>query len=294
MREEDVETARIGTQLEIDAAARTNPGKVRKNNEDHHLVAKLARSLEVVATNLPDGDLPATFGSAGWIFVVADGMGGAEAGEVASRIAIEAGLVSHLSRSSWYLRADEAETGRVLERMRELLDQVHAAVSRAAASDAGLAGMGTTLTAAYATGANLFLAHVGDSRAYLMRKGELHQISRDQTLVQELVDQGSIQPEAAANHPLRHVLTHAVGSEKVERLPAQLEHFQLQDGDRLLLCTDGLTDPLDAQRIAAILGGAADPRAACEGLIAGALDGGAPDNVTVIAAFCRLTRSPLP
>ncbi len=274
--------------LGIEAAAASHPGRVRENNEDHYLVARLGRSLEVVATNVPDGELPTRFDEAGWILVVADGMGGAEAGEVASRMAIEAGLFHHMARPTWYLRQDTEEAGRVLERMRDLLDRVHRDLARVASSDRALAGMGTTLTAAYATGANLFLAHVGDSRAYLLRGGELEQITRDQTLVQQLVDQGSIQPEAAARHPLRHVLAHAVGSDGVDRLPSDLRHLKLADGDRLLLCSDGLSDPLDDQEIAAQLATAKSPRAACEALIAAALEGGGPDNITCLVADVSL------
>jgi protein phosphatase len=286
--------ALIGPLLEAEVGAKSHPGRMRENNEDHYLIGRLARSLEIRASNLPAGHLPGAFEEAGWFFVVADGMGGAEAGEVASRIAIEAGLLHHLARPSWYLRSDEEAAGRVLDRMRDLLDRVHADVVKAAAANSSLAGMGTTLTAAYATGAHLFLAHVGDSRAYLLRDGDLHQLSRDQTLVQELVDQGSIQPEAAARHPLRHVLTHAVGSEKLDRLPSELRHFELEEGDRLLLCTDGLTDPVDAKTIAAVLAESADPGAACERLVATALERGAPDNVTVVAAFLRLASPPKP
>lgn len=274
--------------LGIEAAAASHPGRVRENNEDHYLVARLGRSLEVVATNVPDGELPTRFDEAGWILVVADGMGGAEAGEVASRMAIEAGLFHHMARPTWYLRQDTEEAGRVLERMRDLLDRVHRDLARVASSDRALAGMGTTLTAAYATGANLFLAHVGDSRAYLLRGGELEQITRDQTLVQQLVDQGSIQPEAAARHPLRHVLAHAVGSDGVDRLPSDLRHLKLADGDRLLLCSDGLSDPLDDQEIAAQLATAKSPRAACDALIAAALEGGGPDNITCLVADVSL------
>ena len=289
MSRSDSDTAPLfGPMLAVESAAATHPGRVRQNNEDHHLVARLGRSLEVLATNLPAGELPPRFDEAGWILVVADGMGGAEAGEVASRIAIEAGLFHHLARPTWYVRSDAEEAERVLERMRELLDRVHADVVRVAANDRALAGMGTTLTAAYLTGANLFLAHVGDSRAYLFRGGALEQISRDQTLVQQLVDQGSIQPEAAARHPLRHVLSHAVGSNGIERLPADLHHLPLEHGDRLLLCSDGLSDPLDDARIAQILAEAKTPREACDELIVAALEGGGPDNVTCLVADVSL------
>ncbi len=281
-------TPLFGPGLDVEVAAATHPGRVRKNNEDHHLVGRLGRSLEVLTSNLPEGDLPPRFDEAGWFFVVADGMGGAEAGEVASRIAIEAGLFHHLARPAWYLGSDEDAAQRVLDRMRELLDRVHSDVVRVASNNRALAGMGTTLTAAYATGPHLFVAHVGDSRAYLFRRGRLVQLTRDQTLVQELVDQGSLAAEAASHHPLRHVLTHAVGSERLERLPADLQHLSLADGDRLLLCSDGLTDPVQHAEIERLLTTHAEPAAACDALLARALERGGPDNVTCIVARFQL------
>lgn len=274
--------------LEVEVAAGTDPGRVRANNEDHYLVGRLGRSLELMATNLPPGELPPRYEETGWFFVVADGMGGAEAGEVASRIAIEAGLFHHLARPAWYFDDRDDAADRVLDRMHELLDRIQADVLRVARGDRSLNGMGTTLTAAYVSGPNLFLAHVGDSRAYLYRAGELKQISRDQTLVQQLVDQGSIEPEAAARHPLRHVLAHAIGSENGGALTPQLQHLELRDRDRLLLCSDGVTDALEDGVLAAILAAPATPREACSQVIARALEAGGPDNATAIVAEFHL------
>lgn len=274
--------------LHVDVAAATHPGKVRKNNEDHFLVGRLGRSLELLATNLPEGDLPPRYEEAGWFFVVADGMGGAEAGEVASRIAIEAGLFHHLARPAWFLEGDSNAAEKVLERMRDLIDRVQDDVLRVARSDRSLAGMGTTLTAAYTTGSNLFLAHVGDSRAYLFRREQLIQLTRDQTLVQQLVDQGSIGPEAAARHPLRHVLAHAIGAENGVPLAAELQHLTLGDRDRLLLCSDGVTDAVDDPELAEVLGKAESANAACDAVIEAALANGGPDNITAIVADVRL------
>ncbi|MCB1008884.1 MAG: serine/threonine-protein phosphatase [Acidobacteria bacterium] len=274
--------------LEVDVAAASHPGKVRKNNEDHFLVGRLGRSLELLGTNLPEGDLPPRYEESGWFVVVADGMGGAEAGEVASRIAIEAGLFHHLARPAWFFDGDLGAAGRILDRMRELLDRIQDDVLRVANSDHSLAGMGTTLTVAYLTGGNLFLAHVGDSRAYLYRRGRLNQLTRDQTLVQQLVDQGSIEPEAATKHPLRHVLAHAIGAGEGGPLAAELQHLTLGDGDRLLLCSDGVTEAVDDAALAEILGRATSAQAACDEVLARALDNGGPDNTTVIVADVRL------
>jgi len=274
--------------LEVEVAAVSHPGKVRENNEDHFLVGRLGRALELLDTNLPEGDLPPRYEESGWFIVVADGMGGAEAGEVASRIAIEAGLFHHLARPAWYFDGDLNAAHRILDRMRELFDRIQDDVLRVASSDSSLAGMGTTLTIAYLTGANLFLAHVGDSRAYLYRRGRLLQLTRDQTIVQQLVDQGSIGPEAAARHPLRHVLVHAIGAGEGGPLAAELQHLALGDGDRLLLCSDGVTDAVEDSDLAEILGRAPSVRAACDEVLGRALDNGGPDNTTAIVADVRL------
>lgn len=288
MTNDDARDPLFRSLLQVDVAAASDPGKVRKNNEDHFLVGRLGRSLELLETNLPEGDLPPRYEESGWFFVVADGMGGAEAGEVASRIAIEAGLFHHLARPSWFFEGDADAAARVLERMRELIDRVQGDVLRVARSDQSLAGMGTTLTAAYLTGANLFLAHVGDSRAYLFRRGRLIQLTRDQTIVQQLVDQGSIGPEAAAKHPLRHVLAHAIGAGDGGPLAAELQHLGLGDGDRLLMCSDGVTEAIDDAGLAEILGRQRSAREACDAVLAQALANGGPDNTTAIVADVRL------
>lgn len=288
MTNDDARDPLFRSLLQVDVAAVSDAGRVRKNNEDHFLVGRLGRSLELLQTNLPEGDLPPRYEESGWFFVVADGMGGAEAGEVASRIAIEAGLFHHLARPAWFFEGDADAAARVLERMRDLIDRVQGDVLRVARSDQSLAGMGTTLTAAYLTGANLFLAHVGDSRAYLFRRGRLIQLTRDQTVVQQLVDQGSIGPEAAAKHPLRHVLAHAIGAGDGAPLAAELQHLGLGDGDRLLMCSDGVTEAIDDVGLAEILGRPHSAREACEAVLALALANGGPDNTTAIVADVRL------
>jgi protein phosphatase len=183
------------------------------------------------------------------------------------------------------------EIERVMQRMTERYRRVDAALREEARADPGLAGMGTTMTLACSLGADLILAHVGDSRAYLLRGGALHSLTRDHTLVQELVDRGVVRPEQAAQHPFRHVLTRALGGSGGE-IEAEVQHLLLADADQLLLCTDGLTDMVDATTIGAILQSAASSDDACQALVELALQNGGKDNVTVVLARYRSAPEP--
>lgn len=267
-----------------EVAALSHPGLKRPNNEDHYLVTRLRRSLEVLATNLPEQYAPTRFEEAGFALAVADGMGGAEAGEVASALALSVGTALTVSEPTWHLRLDEAEADRLVERVRRYFQRIHRAVADRAQSTPALSGMGTTLTTAYSVGLDLFVFHVGDSRAYLWRGGRLQQITRDQTVAQALADAGQITPEEVQSHRFRHVLTHAIGSDDPE-LNASIARARLSDGDRLLVCTDGLTDMVDDARISEALGNAPNAEAACRALVDLALAGGGRDNVTVVVAF---------
>ncbi len=209
------------------------------------------------------------------VLAVADGLGGHQAGEVASAIAIAA--VSKLDgrQFAYPEEAREALVGAILEGNRAVLDK--------ATRDPDSWGMGTTMTAAALAGDRWAqLAQVGDSRAYLMREGEgLRQVTDDQTIVGELVRQGRLTPEEAAHHPQRSVVTRAVGLDpdlEVDTPPA----LELSPGDQLLLCSDGLTDAVDDARLAEILGARLDGQATCQALIDAAIGAGGPDNITVV------------
>ena len=202
------------------------------------------------------------------LFVVADGMGGAQAGEVASRLAAEtfsAGL------------PDGGTSEQRLEaRVREANQRIHD-VSR---EDRALNGMGTTLTAAYLDGDELTLAHVGDSRAYLLRDGELTRLTRDHTLVEELVRRGELTEEEAAEHPQRSIITRALGPEP--DIDIDLHTHRAQAGDVLLLCSDGLTGMIGEDEVQELLAAAASLRDAGRALVDAANAAGGRDNITVV------------
>jgi protein phosphatase len=188
-----------------------------------------------------------------------------------------------LTTPDWVMKKGKVEIERVMQRMSERYRHVGATLRQEAKADANLAGMGTTMTLACTIGSDLILAHVGDSRAYLVHNGELHRLTRDHTLVQELVDRGMLSPEEAAKHPFRHVLTRCLGTERGEN-EAEVQLVSLTDQDQLLLCTDGLTDMVDDATIGGILRSAASANDACHELLALALQHGGKDNVTVVLA----------
>lgn len=195
------------------------------------------------------------------LFAVADGMGGHQGGEVASSLALEV-------------------IGKGDGTLEELVREANDAVYRRAAQDPGLAGMGTTLTVLLADGDVLRLAHVGDSRAYLLRDGNLRRLTKDHTVVERLVDEGRLTPQEAEIHPQRSILTRALGVD--EALQVDQAAIEPRAGDRLLLCSDGLTGMVDEDRIAGILAENADPQAAADALVEAANEAGGQDNITAI------------
>jgi PPM family protein phosphatase len=229
-------------------AAATDVGRMRKNNEDSYLSAKP-------------------------VAAVADGMGGHSAGEVASAIAIEE-LAALGERGPW-----ENETA-ATDDLKQAILRANRRIREMAASDRKLNGMGTTLVALLQDGDMVHVANVGDSRGYLLRQGELSQVTVDHSLVQELVDDGRLSPEDAERHPQRSVITRALGIDP--EVEFDLFTYKLQVGDRLLLCSDGLSDVVEPTQIRNVLLRVRSPQKAARQLITVANEQGGPDNITVI------------
>ena len=202
------------------------------------------------------------------LFVVADGMGGAQAGEVASRLAVES-FQSGLADAS----APEAA-------LAELTREANARIHELSHSHAEQAGMGTTLTAIYVGERDVSIAHVGDSRAYRFRDGELLRLTDDHSLVDELIRQGRLTPEEAVEHPQRSVITRALGPEGAVEVDTR--SYSARDSDVYLLCSDGLTTMVAEDRLADLLGGQETLRDKGEALIAAANEAGGRDNITVV------------
>jgi len=267
----------------VDFGAATHPGKVRPNNEDHYLVVRFGRAMELLRSNLPAGHVPLEFADLGYGMVVADGMGGAAAGEIASSLAIVVGLNLSLNHPKWTFMITAEEVRENMDRWQDRFRQIDAILAERARADPALAGMGTTLTLACSIGPHLLLYHVGDSRAYLFRDGRLHQLTRDHTYAQDLADAGRIEPAAVPGHRLRHVLTRVIGKGG-GTAEADIECLPLADGDQVLLCTDGLNEMVGDALIADVLAHGRPAEAAARTLVDLALDAGGKDNVTVVLA----------
>jgi protein phosphatase len=280
-------TASYSSLVRVDVAALSHCGHVRTNNEDHFLVTRLGRTLETVITSLPPGEVPGLAEEVNYVMVVADGMGGHAAGEVASRMAISELVSVALDVPDWIFKLDEEQAREVERRTRKRVREVGALLVERGRDDPSLQGMGTTLTIARSLGRDLLITHVGDSRAYLFRAGRLHRLTRDHTYAQLLVDIGRMNASDIATSRHRHVLTNALGSEN-ENVLVDIDLLRLADGDRVMLCSDGLTDMIDDDAISRILIGSPGAAHACDRLVQQALENGGRDNVTVIVADYRI------
>ncbi len=202
------------------------------------------------------------------VFVVADGMGGAQAGEVASQIAVEA------------FEQGLRDSGSPEERLTERTQEANRRIYERSRSEFGREGMGTTLTAAYVDDAHVALAHVGDSRAYLFRDGKLRRLTQDHSLVDELVRRGKLTEEQAAEHPQRSIITRALGPEPTVEVDTWT--YPVRAGDVLLLCSDGLTSMISEEQIERVLSASAELNRAADELIDEANEAGGRDNITVV------------
>jgi serine/threonine protein phosphatase PrpC len=269
--------------LLVEASGRTDRGRMRESNEDQFAVAELARILRVNQTSLscPGERTDATRAN---LFVVADGMGGYTGGEIASRIAVHTVEESLLNSLKWFLgnhRGDQSED--VASTLQAAVEEANHRVHEVSDPKPELRRMGSTLTLAFQYGRELFVAHVGDSRAYLCRDRRLHRMTRDHTLYAERVRSGNLPSDTEEIARLRRTITNAVGGTQ-RGVHTDLIRVTLEEDDRLLLCTDGLTEMLSDEDIAAVLADNPQPDLACERLIAMANERGGKDNITVIVA----------
>ncbi len=275
------------TRVHVTFAGGTHAGHARPRNEDQYLIAKLAKSMRICVSCLPESDTTRFSDEEGYLLIVADGMGGTAGGQEASTMAVQTVETFVLDAIKWFLHREGQEQNALVNELRLALQRADSNVLARADADPKLYGMGTTLTMAYSVGTDLFVAHAGDSRAYLYRAGRLERITSDHTLVQVLVDVGAITPEDAREHPRRHVVTNVVGGPN-EGVQVEVHRRSLMDGDLLLLCTDGLTEYVPDQEIAEILDQDGDPEQAAERLIDVVLSRPARDNVTVALARYKI------
>jgi protein phosphatase len=273
--------------VRVEVGAVSHTGRVRSRNEDHYLVSRVSRQQEILETNMPPDSLPEYSGDDGYLYIVADGMGGMAAGEVASRLAISTSLKLFQRSERWGFRVNHRVARELFERISQDLREIDKTLTEHGASDRRLLGMGTTLTAAYSMGIDLFIVHLGDSRVYLYRDGVLRQLTKDHTVAQAMADAGYIPPDQVRRHVKRNALTNFLGGHN-GKVKADLRWLRLADGDRLLLCSDGLNEMVDDAAIGRILARHDDPRVAAQSLLEEALNRGGKDNVTIVVARYRI------
>lgn len=233
----------------INFAARTDIGKSREVNEDSFLTEDR-------------------------LFAVTDGMGGHNAGEIASALALE------ILKSVFGDPDPESSDTDIFSALKTAVTEANTAVFAASAKKEAYSGMGTTLTAAYFDKDSVYLAHVGDSRAYVFKNGVLTQLTKDHTLVNEMIVRGELDEELARVHPLRHVITRALGT--FPSVEVDLQKTPVETGDMILLCSDGLSSKLATQEISEIIARKTSLNQTADELVAGALAAGGEDNITLI------------
>jgi protein phosphatase len=273
----------FSSDLAVDVFALSNLGHVRPNNEDHFLVARVGRALETLFSNLHENAPGLKFAEAGYAMVVADGVGGQPAGEIASSQAIFTLLNLALRTPDWQFRWGPKEKNTVMWRAQDRFRRVNEALLQEATAHSALQGMCTTMTMALSHGKHLIVSHVGDSRASLLHKGKLKRLTRDHTLVAQLLHEGALASDDPLVVGFKGALLQAVGGADNELRP-DVDYYELTEGDQLLLCTDGLTDMVDDCLIESVLNDSASAELACNTLVKLALANGGLDNITVIVA----------
>jgi serine/threonine protein phosphatase PrpC len=265
---------------EMDVFGLSHTGKVRKENQDHFLMATFHKRINVISSNLPDIEqrFPHEEQRLAYLAMVADGVGGGVGGAEASAIALES-LMRYVDGSVTVYYGAKADESQFIDLLQSAAMQAHAAV-RARRDEQQLRGtMATTLTLYIGVWPTYYLLQVGDSRYYVWRDGVLSQLTRDQTMAQDLVDDGILPASRAGNSPMAHVLSSAIGSDKtmpvVTRLDADWNNVHL-------ICSDGLTKHVSDARIAEVLGSMTSAQQAAEELLQDALDGGGSDNITIV------------
>ena len=263
----------------------TDVGLKRENNQDQFLIAQLNKSMLVGQTSLPIEHGRRLFGATqGQLLLVADGMGGHAAGEQASTMAIDFLVDRLLNHVHWFFQADHDAEQDFIESLKVLLRSTHERIQEEGRKNSSLNGMGTTLTMTYLLWPRMYVLHAGDSRCYLVRDGAVQSLTTDHTLARRMIESGGMKPEDEAGSRWSNVLWNVLGGKSDVELTAEVRSVVLEEGDAVVLCTDGLHRHLDNERIVNVLEANASARSACEAFVKLANDGGGDDNITVIVA----------
>jgi PPM family protein phosphatase len=272
------------TSISLISHGLTDQGRRRRTNEDQFLISTLTHALCVRKSSVEQQEVQCGEPRA-HLFVVADGMGGHAGGDQASAMAVQSIEDCMVDSLNWCAQLRGDGSG-LLEEFQKALKKADRDLAGAVRAHPELRGMGTTVTLAYVVGNELFIAHAGDSRCYLLRDRKLHLLTHDHTLVQAMVDRGIISQEEAATHHLRHVIANVVGGADAG-VNVELHKLVLEPGDRLLLCSDGLSGMVENEEIATILDRSERPETACHRLVDRANEQGGKDNITAVVVYFR-------
>ncbi len=264
-----------GGEIRVKLFARTDVGQIREHNEDNFLVADLTRN----ARGLLEANRSIAVGPHGSLFAVCDGMGGAAAGEIASQLAVD---ILYERMVDGLEKAPALSRDELARRLVRAIESAGLRIFQEAKVDRTRRGMGTTVTAAALVDGHLFFAQVGDSRGYVLRDGELVQLTRDQSLVNQLIEAGQLTEEEAETFEHNNIILQALGT--ADTVQVDLTYCELQRGDALLLCSDGLSGMVRFDEIREVLRTTPEPVDACKLLIERANQAGGHDNITVVVA----------
>ena len=274
----------LSSALAVEVAAASVCGRLRPHNTDHYLAIRFGRLQETVVTSLAAADLPPRFEEYAYAMLVADGLDDSGAGARASRVALSTLAKLAIRYGRWNVRADPETLADIVEQGEFFYRRANDEVLKASRADLALTDMATSLTALYIAEGDLIFAHVGHTKAFLFRNGCLTQLTRDHTLDQQPPGE---QPSERPKADYRHFVTRSVGGGPAGP-DVEIEHVKLTIGDRLLLCTNGLTDAVSRDPIADTLALSRPPHDDCQRLIDLARTAGSPDDVTVMVADYRL------
>ena len=264
---------------EIDIYGLTHTGKLRAENQDHFVIGSLQKRLNIRQSSLPElNKIPLAESRVAFFMMVADGVGGGMKGEQASRMALEVATKYIAESTRCYYRVDEEDLNLVQE-LEEGAKRSHEAIQKSAAADPDARGMATTLTLFIGVWPWIYLLQAGDSRYYQYYDGVLTQWSRDQTVAQELADQGIMPRDRVSKSPMAHVLSSSIGGPQTAPVVTRIPNSW---GRTHLLCSDGLTKHVSDERIAKQLGEMRSARQVCDDLLQEALEGGGTDNITIV------------
>ena len=268
----------------------TDIGQKRSINQDQFLIATLSKSMLVTASSLPEFRHGRIFGETqGQVLLVADGMGGHAAGEKASSLALQHLINRLLNSIHWFFQSDEDGEEEFVSSMQQLLRDAHERIRAESEENADQSGMGTTLTMAFITWPVMYVVHAGDSRCYLIRDGSAEQLTTDHTLARQMVEAGGMKPEDEATSKWSNVLWNVLGGNNSGELVAEVRRVDLQEGDLVILCSDGLYRYMDSRQLLKAAEKENDASVLCKQLIDFANHQGGEDNITVIVSRPRQT-----